>query len=60
MDNKQIARLINAFKESRRGWIDMLVENPDADNAPKHIVSINAKIELLRTLWNFNAEGEMP
>lgn len=60
MDNRQIVRHIESFKKIRKGWIDILVGNPDDATAVSHIMSINAKIELLRVLWNFSEEGEMP
>lgn len=60
MTNKQITRYIEAFKESRREWVDILVRNHDHTNAASTIVIINAKIELLRSMWNWNEEGEMP
>lgn len=60
MSNRMLARYINTFKDTRQEWIDILVKNPDSHDAPRYIMSINAKIELLRTLWNFNEEGKMP
>lgn len=60
MTNKQIARFIESFKEVRQEWIDILVKNPDRSSAAQNIISVNAKIELLRTMWNFSEEGEMP
>jgi hypothetical protein len=61
MNNRQIARLINEFKRMRVEWLDMLVKNPEYTDAAQHIVTINSKIELLRSLWNWNDEEmDMP
>lgn len=60
MSNKMLARFIKTFQESRQEWIDTLVKNPDATDAAQHVVAINSKIELLRGLWNWSEEGEMP
>lgn len=60
MTNKMLARYINSFKESRQDWIDILNNNPDSADAPKYIVEINAKIDLLRSFWNWREEGERP
>lgn len=60
MTNRQIARYIKAFKRTRQEWIDILIKSPDG-NAAATIVTINAKIELLRSMWNWNDEEiEMP
>lgn len=55
-----LARYIEEFKRIRQEWIELLVNNPNYTLAAQHIVSVNAKIELLRSLWNFAQEGEMP
>lgn len=62
MSNKQIARYINSFKGVRANWIQELVKNPDDTEAAEFVVKINAKISLLRTLWNLADEGagDMP
>lgn len=60
MTNNQLARHIKNFKRIRQQWIDALVENPNNTAAPKYIMEINAKIDLLQTLWNWSEEGEIP
>lgn len=59
MTNRQIARHIRAFKQVRQQWIDILVDNPNQTDAPRHIVDINAKIELLTTLWNWASDEDV-
>lgn len=60
MNNKQVGRHIKELKRLRQEWIDILVKSPDGNLACNHILSINAKIELLRAFWNFNEEEDMP
>lgn len=60
MSNKMLTRYINTFKQTRQDWIDILNKNPDHSTAAHHILTLNAQITLLRVLWNFNEEGEMP
>ena len=57
MTNKMLARYIESFKATRSVWLDILVENPDSTAAAQHIVSINSKIELMRSLWNWSDES---
>lgn len=59
MSNRQLARLIKNFKEIRQEWIDILVANPESQDAPRYILSINSKIELLQTFWTFDDDEEM-
>jgi len=56
VNNKQIVRHVNAFAEARQGWIDILLRDPDSITAVQHILSINSKIELLKTLWNWSED----
>lgn len=58
MKNKQLAQHIENFKGIRQDWIDILVKNPDRTDAPKYIMEINAKINLLQILWNWSDESE--
>lgn len=48
MDYRQADRIIRAFKDARQQWVDALVANPESTTAAENIVTINAKIELLR------------
>lgn len=48
MDYRQADRIIRAFKDTRQQWVDALVANPESTTAAENIVTINAKIELLR------------
>lgn len=57
MDNRMIVRYVRAFQETRQDWLDRLVANPDSTQACQHILSINSKIELLLTLWNWSDES---
>ena len=41
---------IRTFRIARQGWLDILTQNPDSLEAAQHIVSINAKIDLLNTM----------
>lgn len=42
--------VIRELRDSRDTWIDELVRNPDSMQAAQHIVSINAKLELMLTM----------
>lgn len=57
MDNKMIARYVRAFQVTRKDWIDALVKNPGHPSAPRYIMSINSKIELLTSMWNWSDES---
>lgn len=56
MNRQQFQRQIKTFEGIRQDWIDILVANPSRTDAPKHIVDINAKIEVLTTLMMFQPE----
>lgn len=43
-------RFIREFENAREGWLDILNRNPDSTQAAEHILSINHKIEFLKTL----------
>lgn len=57
MTNKQINRHLEEFSKSRRDWLEILVENPGHTEAAQHIISINSKMELLRSLWNWGDDS---
>jgi hypothetical protein len=57
MTNRQIARQVRDFQNIRQEWIDILVKRPGSKDAPMYIMSINAKIELLQTMWNWSDES---
>lgn len=57
MTNKQISRHLRAFQAARAEWINVLVENPGRSDAPQHIISINANIAFLTSLWNWSDES---
>ena len=56
MNNWQIVDLVEAFREAREGWVKSAVER-DSVEAAKFIMSCNAKIELLLSLWNWSDES---
>lgn len=56
MTNKQIDRMIAAFSKTRQDWIDILVKNPDSTDAAQYILSINSKIELLKSMYDYSQE----
>lgn len=61
MTNKQILRQILNFREARLGWLEILAKNGDSVQAAQHILSINTKIEFLKTLWNhFDESVDFP
>lgn len=43
-------RQIDNFEQIRGEWLEILNKNPNNSDAAQHIVSINAKLELLRIL----------
>jgi hypothetical protein len=57
MKNWQIAQQVKNFQEIRQDWIDILVKRPGSNEAAAHIMSINSKIELLQTMWNWSDES---
>jgi hypothetical protein len=57
MSNRQLAREIKEFVRIRQEWVDILVKNPRHNQACQMILSINAKIELLETHWNWSDES---
>lgn len=57
MNNKQINQLLREFDRNRREWIDVLKDNPGHSTAAQQVIHINAKMELLRTLWNWSDES---
>ena len=56
MNNTQIAQFVEAFREARDGWVESATKR-DSVEAAKHIMSCNAKIELLLSLWNWSDES---
>lgn len=60
MNNTQINQHLKMFDEARQGWIDILLKNRESTDAVNHIASINAKCELLRTMWNWYDESVEP
>lgn len=54
MNNRQIVQQVKAFRTARQGWIDQLSKNGDSVVAAQHVLSINSKIELLLTMWNWS------
>lgn len=57
MNNKQIRSFVMQFRQSRAGWIDILTKNGDSVKAAQQILSINSKIELLLSLWDWADES---
>jgi len=57
MTNRQIARNVKEFRRIRQGWFDILARNGDSVGAAQHILSINCKIELLLSMWNWSDES---
>lgn len=55
MNNRQIVQHVKGFREARDGWIESAIKR-DSVEAAKHIMSCNAKIELLLTMWNWSDE----
>lgn len=43
-------RTIQEFRRNRKGWIDILVNNPGNSEAARQILTINNKLELLDAL----------
>ena len=62
MNNRQIAQHVKAFRNARGEWMERLNNgNPDSVVAAQHVLSINSKIELLLTLWNwYDDSAEYP
>lgn len=56
MNNKQISQHVRSFRDAREGWIDALTKS-DSVQAAQHVLSINSKIELLMTMWNWSDES---
>lgn len=56
LTNKQIVRQVKDWQAVRQDWLDILVKTPANSNAAQAIVSINSKIELLQTFWNWSDE----
>lgn len=56
MGNRQINVLLKSFDKDRRVWIDMLSKSPSYSEAAQRILSINSKMELLRTFWDWSDE----
>lgn len=57
MTNRQIARNVRDWQAVRQQWLDILVDNPRNSNAASQIITINAKIELLQSFWNWSDES---
>jgi hypothetical protein len=55
MGNRQIAQLVREFRKIREPWMESA--GRDSLEAAQHVVSINAKIELLLTFWNWTDES---
>lgn len=56
MNNRQIVQHVEMFREARVGWMEQLAKS-DSLTAAQHVVSINAKIELLLVMWNWSDES---
>lgn len=56
MKNYQIVQMVEGFREARDQWIELAIKR-DSVEAAKHIMSCNAKIELMLTLWNWSDES---
>lgn len=56
MRNYQINSHLRAFDESRAKWLEILNKNPGDSDAAVHIISINAKMEVYRLMWNWSDE----
>lgn len=57
MTNRQLSRLIKAFLDTRREWIEILNSNPYNSDAAQHIIACNSKLELLSTMWDWTDES---
>lgn len=57
MKNWQINQMLEAFDESRRNWVDILVKNPGHSEAAQMIIVINAKMEVYRSMWSWYDES---
>jgi hypothetical protein len=60
MNNRQINQHLKMFADARQGWIDILSRDNESVQAAQHILSINNKVELLRTMWNWADESIEP
>jgi hypothetical protein len=58
MSNAQINRQLRGFDETRRKWVEILVNDPGHTQAAVHIININAKMEVFRLMWNWSDETE--
>lgn len=58
MTNREIVRQVRAFRRVRADWVDQLSRPATADSvqAAQHVLSVNSKIELLLTMWNWGAD----
>jgi hypothetical protein len=56
MTNKQIVQHVEGFRGARKDWLETL-STTDSVEAAKHVMSINSKIELLLTMWNWHDES---
>ena len=60
MNNKQIVRQVKHFREARENWLRAL-NSSDSVQAAQQVLSINSKIELLLSMWNWSdASVEFP
>lgn len=57
MDNRQILNHIEEHRNARSQWMTILNTSPDSIAAAQHILAINTRIELLKTLWNWSDES---
>ena len=57
MTNKQIARNVRDWQAVRQQWLDILVKNPSNNDAAVHIITINSKIEVFQSFWNWSDES---
>lgn len=49
---------VNEFERIRDEWIEILVKNPNSSEAAQHILSINSKLDLIRTIGYHELYGD--
>lgn len=57
MKNYQINQMLESFDEARAKWIEILNKNPGNSHAAITIITINAKMEVYRAMWNWHDES---
>lgn len=55
MKNFQIVSFVEDLRDIREDWVAGATKR-DSVNAAQHILSINTKIELLLSMWNWSDE----